>query len=86
MPHLCCFTGFPLAVAEQGYCLVVVRRLLVAMASLVGAQVLGHVRFPGVSAHGLSSCALGSRAQAQQLTVYGLSCFTACGIFPDPGD
>ena len=50
-----CYMEFSVVVASEGYSLVVVRGLLIAMASLVAEPVLQLLQFPG------------SRAQAQML-------------------
>ena len=72
----CCVT-FSLVVANEDYCLVVALGLLVAVASLVAEQTLGHA--------GVSSCS--SRALEHRLNsvAHRLSCSAACGIFLDQG-
>ena len=70
---------------ERGLLFVAVRRLLIAMASLVaehglwvrGLQQLWHVGSV-VVAHGLQSA-------GSVVVAHGLSCSAACGIFPDQG-
>ena len=72
-----CMVGCSLVLESEGYSLVAVCRLLVAMASLVVKHRLW--------APGFSSCS--SRALEHRLSSCGagLSCFTACGIFVDQG-
>ena len=61
-----------------GYSLVVVCKLLIAVASLAGEHRLWGVRASVVAAPGLQSA--GSTA-----VEHGRSCSTGCGIFPDQG-
>ena len=80
---LCCCTWAFSSCGKRGLLFVVVRRLLIAVASLVvehrlqvhGLQQLWHVRSV-VVARGLQST-------GSVVVTHGLSCSTACGIFPD---
>ena len=74
-----------LVAASRGYSLVAVRGLLIAVASLIAEHGLYSVQASVVAAHGLSSC--GSWAPKHRLNSVapGLSCPTACGVFPDQG-
>ena len=71
---LCCCTDFPLAAANGGYSLAVVRGLLIMVTSLVAEHRLSNARASVVAACELRSYSpLGSRAQqAQQLWPLGL--------------
>ena len=70
---------------KQGPLLVAVCRLLIAVASLVAEH--------GLQAHGLQQLwhagsvvvAHGLQSAGSLFVVHGLSCSTACGIFPDQG-
>ena len=74
MPGLHCCPGFSLAAASGGYSLVALCGLLIVAASLVEV------------ACGLNSCCSGSsRVKGSAAVPHGLSCSTACGIFPDQG-
>ena len=65
--------GLSLVVESRGCSLVVVRGLLIAVASLVAE-------------HGLQACRLQKLQQeASGVVMHGPSCFTACGIFLDRG-
>ena len=77
--------GLCLVATSRGYSLVAVRGLLIAVASLIAEQGLYSVQASVVAAHGLSSC--GSWAPKHRLNSVapGLSCPTACGVFPDQG-
>ena len=76
--------GFSLVVASGGYPPVVVQELPIAVASLIVDHGLQGVWASVVVMHGLNSC--GSQALENRLNVVrGLSCSTACGIFPDQG-
>ena len=78
MLGLCCCAGFSLDAEREGCSLVGVCRLLIAMASRCGAQVLGCVSF--------SSCtSQAPRAPAQTHVAHGFSCSVAHGIFLDQG-
>ena len=73
-----------LVCGKQGLLFVAVRRLLIAVASLVAEHKSS--RAQGSRCAGFSSC--GSRAlgaQASVVVVHGLSCSAACEIFPDQG-
>ena len=66
MLSFCCCAGFSLVVASRGYTLVVVRGLLIVVASLVAEHgALGHAGFSGCGSwaleHRLNSC--GPQAQ-----------------------
>lgn len=72
----CCCSGFSLAYREWGY------SLDAAQASHCGGFSVEHRVYPDCS--GFRSCGSpGSRAQACQFVVHGLSCSAVCGIFPD---
>ena len=72
-----CAWAFP-SCGEWGLLLVVVRRLLIAVASLCcGTQTLGACASV-VGARGFLSAGL-------VVVAHGLSCSTACGIFLDQG-
>ena len=75
---LCCCLGFSLVGTSRGYSLVAVLRLLITVASPVMEYGLSGIRASVVVACGLYS--IGSI-----VVVYGLSCFSACGIFWDQG-
>ena len=81
-----CCTGAFSSCSKRGLLFVVVRVLLIAVASLCcGAQALG-TRASVLVARGLSSCS--SRALERRLSSCGthrLNCSVACGIFPDQG-
>ena len=74
--------GFSLASAGGGYSLVALLGLLIVVASLVAEHGLWCPLASAVAACGLSSC--GFRALEHRLNrrVHGLSCSTACRIFP----
>ena len=74
-----------LVAASRGYSLVAGCGLLIAVASLIAEHGLYSVQASVVAAHGLSSC--GSWAPKHRLNsvAHGLSCPTACGVFPDQG-
>ena len=74
---LCCYMGFSLVVAGGGCLLVVVHRILIAVASRSGAQVCG-VQVSGVAAPTLWST-------DSVVVAHGLSCSTAFGISLDQG-
>ena len=78
VPCLQFSAGFCRIAANRGYSLVVVLRLLHAVASLVAEN--------GLRSMGVSSC--GSRALERSLSgrgARGLSCSVARGIFPEQG-
>ena len=76
MLGLHCFSVFCL-VAEGGvYFLAAVRRLLIAVTSLVAEHKLQGTLTSVAAVYGLEG--IGSAVMAHEL-----SCFTACGIFPD---
>ena len=75
---LCCCLGFSLVGTSRGYSLVAVLSLLITVASPVMEYGLSGMRASVVVACGLYS--IGSI-----VVVYGLSCFSACGIFWDQG-
>ena len=72
-PGLRCSVGFSLVVASRGYSLVEVRRLLIAVASLV-AQALGHAGFSGSS----------SWALKHRLHSYGAWTYLLCSMWNPP--
>ena len=72
----CCARAFS-SCSEQGLLFVVVRGLLIVVASRCRARPLG-ARASVVVACGLSSC-------GSVVVVHGLSCSVACGIFADQG-
>ena len=76
--------GFSLAVASWGCSLVAVHRLLVAVASLA-EHGLWEAWVSAVAAHVLCGAALGLWSPGSIVVAHGISCFTACGIFPNQG-
>ena len=68
--------GLSLVVESGGYSLVVVRMLLIAVASCVAEHRLEGTRASAVVALGLQST-------GSVVVPHGLSCSVACGIFPD---
>ena len=64
---------------EQGLLLVAVRGILIAVASRCGA------RASVVAAPGSVVVACGLWSTGLVVVAHGLSCSTACGIFPDQG-
>ena len=73
----CCW-GFSLVVASRGYSLVVLCRLLMAVASLVGEHRLQGAQASVVELSGLQSI-------DSIVVVHRLRCSVACGILPDEG-
>ena len=71
MLDLCCHAGFSQVAGSRADSLIVVRGLLIAVASLV--------------ALGLSSCGSWALERGFSSLVHGLSCSVACGIFPGSG-
>ena len=69
---LCCCACFFLVEESEGYSVVVVGRLLIAVASRCGAWAWGHVGFSSCGTWALSLQIPGSRAQAKQLWCMGL--------------
>ena len=78
MLGLCCCEGFSLVVVSGCYALIVVHRLLIAVASLVAEHRLWGTQASVAAAPGLSSTGL-------IVVAPGLSCSKACGIFVDQG-
>ena len=76
MLDLRCCAGFALVGASRGYSLVVVPGLLTAVASLDERHSLYIAWASVVGVPGLQST-------DSVVVVHGLSCSTACGIFPD---
>ena len=80
----CCTQAFS-SCGEQGLLFVAVRGLLIAVASLVVEH--------GLQAHGLQQLwhtgsvvvAHGLQSTGSVVVAHELSCFVACGIFPDQG-
>ena len=73
-------------VAASGGCfLVAVRRLIIAVASLVAEPRLQGMRASVVAACGSVVAAHGLQSTASVVVVHGPSCPVACGIFPDQG-
>ena len=73
-----CCQGFSLVADSGGYSLVAVRRLLIAVASLVVEH-----RLQSMQAQQL--WLQDSRGSGSEVVAHGRSCSTACGIFPDQG-
>ena len=74
----CCCEGFFSKLWREGATLVAVLGLLIAVSSLVAEHGLCHAGFSSLDSWALD------RAQTV-VVVHGLSCSTACGIFPDQG-
>ena len=70
---------------EHGPLFTVVQWLLIAVASLVAEhRAPGHTGFSSCSTDSVVA-ALGLESTASIVLAHGLSCFKACGIFPDQG-
>ena len=88
MLGLCCFVWAFSSCGEQNLLCIVVRTLVIAVASAVVELRLIGARASAVAAHRLSTCS--SQAQYLQLTgsvlaAHRLSWPAACGIFLDKG-
>ena len=80
MQDLCCYTSFYLVDMSGGYSLVVVHKLLMAVASLVAERGLS-----GAQALVVVACGLSNRGSRLSGCGTGTWLLHACGIFLDRG-
>ena len=80
----CCARAFS-SCREQGLLFIAVRRLLIAVASLVVEHGLQTRGFQQLWHAGSVVVARGLQSTGSVVVAHGLSCSAACGIFPDQG-
>ena len=82
---LCCCAWAFSSCSEWGLLFIAVRRLLIAVASLVAEHGLQAHRLQQLWHMGSVVVAYGLQSAGSVVVVHGLSCSVACGIFPRPG-
>ena len=82
---LCFCIGFSLFVVSRDYPLAAVRRLLIAVASLIVEHSFWGMGASVSVAHGLSSCGSGLQSTGSIDMAHRFSRPAACGIFPEQG-
>ena len=68
---------------SKAYSLVVARRLFMTLASPVAERGLQGTQVSAVVARGFIGCSSRLENTGSIVAAQGLSCFVACGIFPD---
>ena len=80
----CCAWAFS-SCSERGLLFIVVHGLLIVVASLVAEHGLQAHRLQQLWLSGSLVVARGLQSAGSVVVAHGLSCSTACGIFPDQG-